>query len=129
MVEYGIIYTATTVQLGNRTICVNLRKLKCRGFFSDVKCYSQPSNELLKVCNLLRSGIRLFISGSKRVDAFSRICRFHFESGSSLRLCRLHISAWEFSPLRASITTSTLSSGRWISECVAQSNRMCYREI
>ena len=49
-------------------------------------------------------------AGSKRVDAFSRSCRFHFESCSSLRLCRRHTSAWELSPLRASRTTSALNS-------------------
>ena len=48
---------------------------------------------------------------SKRVAAFSRSCRFHFESCSSLRLCRRHTSACELSPLSASRTTSALYSG------------------
>ena len=50
-------------------------------------------------------------AGSKRVAAFSRSCRFHFESCSSLRLCRRHTSAWELSLLRVSRTTSALNSG------------------
>ena len=51
-------------------------------------------------------------AGSKRVAAFSRSCRFHFESCSSLRLWGFrHTSACELSPLRASRTTSALNSG------------------
>ena len=50
-------------------------------------------------------------AGSKRLAAFSRSCHFHFESCSSLRLCRRHTSAWELSPLRASRTTLALNSG------------------
>ena len=55
-------------------------------------------------------------AGSKRVvSAFSRSCRFHFESCSSLRLCRRHTSAWELSPRSASRTTSDLKLGSEVS--------------
>ena len=37
-------------------------------------------------------------TGLKRVAAFSRSCRFHFESCSSLMLCLRHTSAWILSP-------------------------------
>ena len=55
-------------------------------------------------------------AGSKRVAAFSRSCRFHFESCSSLRLWGFrHTSAWELSLLRVSRTTSDLKLGSEVS--------------
>ena len=52
-------------------------------------------------------------AGSKReFSAFSRSCRFHFESCSLLKLWGFrHNSTWEVSPRSAKKTTAALNSG------------------